>query len=284
MNIILGATGRIGSILVEELLKNEQPVRAVVRNELKAQKLKDMGAEVFVANYFESDSLKTAFQGGKTAFLLTPENPKSKDFIEDTKVILKNYREALLSSNITKIVGLSSMGAQYEAGTGNFIASYLLENTFSDMSIEQVFVRPAYYYSNWTGYIDLVRQQGILPTLFPINMKLPMIAPQDVGKFLSKIIMCSDPQEKVYEICGPQIYSSVEIAKTFEEIMNKSVTLQQISPIDWENMFLQAGFSKDGTKNLIYMTQAVIDGKTQSTGIHQVTLSTDFKTYLKNYL
>lgn len=281
MNIILGATGRVGSVLVEELLKKEQPVRAIVRNELKAQKLKDMGAEVFVADYFEIDKLKKAFQGGKSVFLLTPENPKSDNFIKETKVILQNYREALLSSKITKIVGLSSMGAQYETGTGNLIASYLLENAFSDIDIKQVFVRPAYYFSNWTGYIDLVKQQGILPTLFPIDMKLAMIAPQDVGKFLSKIMICQSFEEKIYEIRGPQAYSSVEVAKIFEEVMNKPVTLQQISPNDWENMFLQAGFSKNGAKNLVDMTQAVIDGKTQSTVTHQVTLSTDLKKYLE---
>lgn len=284
MNIILGATGQVGSILVEELLKKGQSVRAVVRNELKAQKLKNMGAEVFVADYFELEELKKAFQGGKSVFLLTPENPESKHFFKDTQIILQNYREAILSTGISKLVGLSSMGAQHETGTGNLLASHLLENAFSDMDIEQIFVRPAYYFSNWVGYIDLVKEHGILPTFFPVNMELPMIAPQDVGKFLAEVMSRQEPQEKVYELSGPEAYNSLEIAKIFEEVINRDVTLQQILPADWENTFLQVGFSKDGAENLMQMTQSVMDGKTQSETNHPIALSMDFKRYLKNTL
>jgi uncharacterized protein YbjT (DUF2867 family) len=37
MNIILGATGQIGSMLVDNLVKENQKVRCVVRNSKKAK-------------------------------------------------------------------------------------------------------------------------------------------------------------------------------------------------------------------------------------------------------
>ncbi|MCS4463880.1 SDR family oxidoreductase [Clostridium botulinum] len=40
MNIILGATGQIGTMLVDNLLEKGQPVKAVIRNYSKAQELK----------------------------------------------------------------------------------------------------------------------------------------------------------------------------------------------------------------------------------------------------
>jgi uncharacterized protein YbjT (DUF2867 family) len=49
MNIVLGATGQIGSMLVDNLLMKGQPVRAVIRNSLKAQELKNKGVEVIIA-------------------------------------------------------------------------------------------------------------------------------------------------------------------------------------------------------------------------------------------
>lgn len=281
MNIILGATGQVGSMLAEELLRREEPVRVVVRNETKAQTLKNMGAEVAIADYFDVESLKKAFQGGKTVFLLTPENPESDHFLQDTKALLNNYREAILSTDIRKIVGLSSMGAQNGRGTGSLLASHYLERAFQGINREQIFVRPAYYFSNWVGYMELVKEQGVLPTFFPIEMKLPMIAPQDVAKFLAEVIVNAQSQEKIIEITGPQPYSSLEIAKSFEEVLNRKVTLQQIVPADWEEALLSVGFSKDGTENLMQMTQAVIDGKTQTETSHVRTLATDFKTYLK---
>jgi uncharacterized protein YbjT (DUF2867 family) len=284
MNIILGATGQIGSMLIDNLLGKGQPVRAVVRNEFKAQKLKNKGAEVKIADYFDVEALKEAFQGGDSVFLFTPENPESRDFLSDIQRIILNYREAILSSGITKVVGLSSMGAQHESGTGNLLASYMLEHAFSDLEIEQIFIRPAYYFSNWLGYLELVKEYGILPTFFPPELKLPMIAPPDVAEFLSDAMTCKTPQERIYEITGPQDYSSSDIAKIFEYSLGKNVTLQQVLPEEWESTLIQAGFSKDGTKNLMLMTKAVIDGKTRNETTNQIRFSTDFKSYLKNFI
>ena len=284
MNIILGATGQIGSMLVDNLLKKGQPVRAVIRNGFKAQELKNKGAEVIIADYFDVEALKRAFHGGGSVFLLTPENPECENCLNEIQMIINNYREAVLSSKVTKILGLSSMGAQHESGTGNLMASYILEHAFSDLEIEQIFIRPAYYFSNWLGYLELVKEHGVLPTFFPPKMELPMIAPSDVAKFLSDVMICSTPQERIYEITGPHAYSSSDIAKIFGDVLNRNVTLQQVLPEEWESTLIQAGFSKDGANNIILMTKAVIDGKTRNDTTNQIRFSTDFKTYLKNII
>lgn len=281
MNIILGATGQIGFMLASNLLKKGQSVRAVVRNESKAHELRKMGIEVVVADYLDKEALKKAFYGGKSAFLLTPEDPKSENYMDEVRLILSNYQETVQASGINKIVGLSSMGAQHESGTGNLCASYLLEHTFSELNIEQVFVRPAYYYSNWIGYLELIMAQGILPTFFPPEMELPMISPTDVAAFLTEVMIRETPQERIYEIIGPHDYSSLEIARIFGNVLNKDVTLQQIPPHEWENTLVQAGFTTDGAMNLILMTKAVIDGKTKNDTPNPIRFLTDFKTYLE---
>ncbi|EOR26208.1 hypothetical protein A500_08791 [Clostridium sartagoforme AAU1] len=284
MNIVLGATGQIGYMLVENLLKQGEKVRAVIRDEAKAEKLKKIGAEIAIADYFNLDELKKAFSGGKTVFLLTPENPQSNNFLKETKIIIDNYREAILSSDITKIVGLSSMGAHNKEKNGNLMASYMLENAFLDLDIKQVFVRPTYYFSNWIGYMDLIKEYGILPTFFPINMRLPMISPIDVSKFLANVIINQGHQERIYEILGPKDYSPSEIAEIFEETLNKKVDLQLIVPSEWEKTLLESGFSKDAAENLMLMTKATIDGKGESRIKNKINLSMDFNKYLEEIL
>lgn len=284
MNVIFGATGQIGSMLVDNLLARGHKVRAVMRNDFKAQDYIDKGAEVAVADLFDEEALTKAMLGGNTVFLLTPENPKCEDYLKEIQTIINNYRRAIKSSKISKIVGLSSMGAQYGSGTGNLTASYLLENAFPDNEIEQIFVRPAYYFSNWIGYLEIVKEHGILPTFFPPDLQLPMIAPPDVADFLAEVIACSKAYEKIYEISGARPYSSMGIAKTFETVLGKKIELQQILPTEWENTFLQAGFSKDGAKNLMLMTKAVIDGKTKPGTACQVHTATGFKEYLESVL
>lgn len=283
MNIILGATGQIGSMLVDKLLEKGQPVRAVVRNDYKAQEIKDRGAEVAIANYFDLQALRKAFQGGNSVFLLTPENPGCENFLNETQTVLNNYREAILSSKINKIVGLSSNGAQHESGTGNLMASYMLEHIFSDLdNVEQIYVRPSYYFSNWIGYLETVKEYGILPTFFPPELEISMISPVDVAEFLSATMVCKNSQQRIYEISGPRAYSSADIAKIFEDVLNRKVAIHQVPPEEWENTLLQVGFSEDGAKNLMLMTKAVIAGKTKNETTNPKCFASDFEKYLKS--
>lgn len=281
MNIVLGATGQVGSMLAMNLLEKGQPVRAVVRNEDKAYELKKKGAEIIVADYLDKEALKKAFQGGESAFLLTPENPFSENYLDDMRLIIGNYQEGIQDAGIKRVVGLSSMGAHHESGTGTLKASYMLEHAFYDHATEQTFVRPSYYYSNWIGYLELMMSKGVLPTFFPPEMKIPMIAPKDVAEFLANSIMQKAPRKKIVEISGPYDYSSLEIAKICSELLQENVAIEQIIPSEWENTLKQAGFTSDGTTNLIQMTKAVIEGKTKAEGDEAISLHTDFKTYLK---
>ncbi len=108
-----------------------------------------------------------------------------------------------------------------------------------------------------------------------------MIAPADVAEFLSDIMICKNPQQRIYEITGPRAYSSEDIAKVFEGILKRNVSLNQVLPEELEGTLLQIGFSKDGAKNFELMTRAVIDGRTKNETTNPVCLSTDFEGYLK---
>ena len=284
MDIVLGATGQVGSGVAKGLLKKGREVRAVVRNGAKARELEKMGAEIAVADYLDREALERAFHGGGTAFLLTPEDPWSEHHIDDVRVMLGNYRESVQASGVNKIVGLSTMGAQLGPGSGDLYASYLLERAFWGLDVEQVFVRPTYYYSNWTGYLDLVKAQGILPTLFPPEMKLSMVSPLDISAYLAEAMVRDAPQERVAEVLGPREYSSLGIVKTFEDVLGRDVALQPIPPNEWGRMLTRAGFTADGIEDLTLMTKAVIDGRTKGERPDPVHLPTDFRTYLVNRL
>ncbi|MGV3509319.1 MAG: NAD(P)H-binding protein [Sphingobacteriaceae bacterium] len=282
MNIVLGASGQIGWAIVNKLLQNKKPVKAIIRDPKKVVAFKNKGIPVEIADAFDLQALIKAFSDGDTVFLLTPENPQSTNVIGETELLLKNYREAIRQSGIKKIVGLSSIGAQHKSGTGNLAMSYMLEHAFSDMSLKQVFIRPSYYYSNWMAYFEIVKQQSVLPTFFPVDFKLPMAAPTEVAEFAASMIVDGSRQRKIYELVGPA-YSSAEVAAVFGQVLNCEVTAQQIPEEKWEETLLQAGFSKNAATNMIEMTLAVINGKAQpeTAEEYRVKLSTSLQTYLK---
>ncbi|HPD75610.1 MAG TPA: NAD(P)H-binding protein [Methanoregulaceae archaeon] len=260
MHIILGAAGQVGSQVVRNLHRNGEPVTAVIRN--KASAVPCDGIETRVADLSDGPALKEIFREGRTVFLLTPENPSSGDVIGGTKKILANYHDAIRDSGIRKIVGLSSMGAQHPAGTGNLVMSYLLEHAFPDIPVQQVFIRPAYYYSNWLGFAAIAQETGVLPSFLPVNLKIPMTAPPDVAGFIASVLTDTrNTGNGTFEIAGPTLYSPSDVAIVFGELFKKQVTAHQIPPEQWKESLLRVGFSDNASDNLILMTQAVIDGR-----------------------
>lgn len=286
MNIILGASGQVGASIADHLTKSNTPVRGVIRDPEKAVDLERKGIEVRIADYFDSEALKKAVKDGELIFVLTPETATSEDLLGDTQTMLNNYRKAIETSEINKIVGLSSIGAQHKSGTGNLLMSYMLEHAFSELSIPRVFIRPAYYYSNWLMYLSAVQEQGVLPTFFPVNQKLPMISPKDVSAFIADKITNGIEKSATYEIVGPEELSPNDVAGIFGEVLGCNVKAQQIPRERWKETLQQAGFTDDAAQNLIEMTDAVINGNTtpEEKGSNPITLQTTFKQYLEEMI
>lgn len=258
MNIILGATGQVGSNLISELRNNGFPVRAVVRN---PDKLFDKTIETQTADLFNLEQLTEAFKDGTAVFVLTPENPTSNDIIGDTKRIVENYKKAIQATGIKKVVALSCVGSHIDGNTGNILMSRILEQGLDSLDIEKVFIRPSYYFSNWLGYLETVEQYSVLPTFFPEDLKIEMQSPVDLAKFIAKV-MADTSSEKVYELTGQQKYSSLDVANTFSKLLNKKVSVQSISQDKWKEMLMSLSFTENTAANLSDMTQAVIDNKT----------------------
>jgi uncharacterized protein YbjT (DUF2867 family) len=258
MNIIVGATGRVGSALVKELVKREMPVTAVIRDKDKAGMFDD-GVRVRIADVFDTEALIQAFSGGSTVFLITPENMCSEDVAGDAGRIIENYRKAVSLSGIKRVVGLSSMGAHVGKGSGNLYISYLLERAFSDLPVRTTFVRPAYYFSNWLGYLELAKEHGILPTFFNPEQKIAMVSPADVAQFAVIVMRSEALSAPVYEITAPTEYSSNEIAQIFGEYLNRDVVCQQVPQQQWIPTLKSAGFSDDAAQNMALMTETVVN-------------------------
>ena len=73
--LVFGATGNTGSILTPALLSAGHEVRAFVRNEEKAKSLKDAGAEIYIGDLDQGDTIDGALEGIEKVYLCTWNGP-----------------------------------------------------------------------------------------------------------------------------------------------------------------------------------------------------------------
>ena len=58
--LVTGATGNIGTYIIPQLIEGGANVRAIVRNATKAATIREMGAELFVGEFSNQESLDQA--------------------------------------------------------------------------------------------------------------------------------------------------------------------------------------------------------------------------------
>jgi len=284
MNIVLGASGQVGSAIVQFLSEKKVKVKAVVRNPEKADLFEKKGVEVAIADYYDLQALQNAVKDGEQIFVITPDTTTSNDILGDTKKILENYRKAIQNSGIKTIFGLSSGGAQYEKherNTGNLLMSNMLEHEFISLSVNQVFIRPSYFYSNWLLSLDMVKEKGILPSFFPADLKFYMNSPIDVARFIADKMVEGAKKSELIELVGPEKYSANDVAAALSENLGRKVTVQEIPRENWERTMNEMGFTEDVSKNFIKMTEVVADGIASLEGDAPVSLGTSLSEYIR---
>lgn len=283
MYIILGASGNVGATVVDRLLQNDLPVKGVTRSRQHAGVLQKKGAKAAIADAKDLPALQEAFADGTVLFAITAETFKEKDVLGETQEVLQNYRAAVEAAGIEKVVGLSSVGAQYNEGTGNLLMSHMLEHAFDGLPVRKIFIRPSYYFSNWLMYLPVVKEKGILPTFFPPEMRIAMMSPQDVAEIAANILAEDQSEDKIYELEGPQEYSSIDVAQAFSGALGMEVKVQQIPREQWEETLRQQEFSEDAIKNFVDMTEAVVSGKIVREGKELIKGDTALETYIRHH-
>lgn len=88
----------------------------------------------------------------------------------------------------------------------------------------------------------------------------------------------------MYELTGPESLSPCGVARIFEKQLRRDVDVQQIPRGKWEETLTSAGFSRHAAYQLIRMTEAVIDGKTEPGTGRVIAMPTSFDDYLTDYL
>ncbi len=259
MNVILGGTGHVGSAVATQLLARGEPVTIVTRDARRAAGWRDRGAEIAEADVDDVSSLRAALQRGRRAFLLNPPADPSTDTDAVERRRVASILAALEGLDLEKVVAASTGGAQPGERIGDLSVLWELEEGLRRQSIPAAINRGAYYMSNWDGLLDPVRSDGVLPTMFPADMLIPMVAPRDLGRAAADRLISSADDVGVRFVEGPERYSARDVARAFSAALGRPVELAVIRRAEWKKTFLSMGFCEPAATSYTRMIEASVD-------------------------
>ena len=179
----------------------------------------------------DGEALARALAGTQGAYLLNPPDLRATDALARARVVGDALVRAIRASRVPHVVFLSSIGAQHEAGTGPIRALHLIEDRLRTSGAKLTLLRPTYFLENWGSSLPAAARDGVLPTFFPADLSIPMIATKDVGLAAADALLHPPPKERILELAGPLDYSPADIARSVASILGREVT-PSVAPLD----------------------------------------------------
>ena len=155
---------------------------------------------------------------------------------------------ALAGSGLEKVVAQSTYGAQPGERLGDLNTLHELEAGVRDQPIPSAIVRAAYYYTNWDAQLDPIREAGVLTTMYPATLKIPMVSPDDLGREAARLLMASAD-------VGGTVY-----VEAFATALGRPVETAVVPRDHWEAAFRKLGFSDPAARSYARMTAISVDG------------------------
>jgi uncharacterized protein YbjT (DUF2867 family) len=260
---VLGATGHVGTSLVSALLARGEAVTAITREARHAEALRRQGAGIAEADVFDVPALRRAIEGAERLFVLNPPAPPGTDTAAEERRSLRAILDAIEGLPLQKIVAESTYGAQPGDRLGDLGVLYEMEQALAaqpvPVPVPVSVIRAAYYMSNWDAALAGARDEGVVESLFPRDFRLPMVAPEDLGRYAARLMFGAAEPSGPHYVEGPERYAAADVAAAFEKALGRPVRVVEVPPAQWEAWFRRAGFSEAGAASYAAMTRDTLD-------------------------
>ncbi|MEX0686377.1 MAG: NmrA family NAD(P)-binding protein [Balneolales bacterium] len=264
MYVITGATGKTGRIISNILLNQGNNIRVIARNEKRLWDFEEHGAEIMPGNLLDKDFVVRAFKRAKIAYIMIPTDPVSGDIYQLQKTLVDNYIEAILQSDITHVVTLSSVGAHLPDRVGIVQGLYYMEQRLNQIEqLNLLHVRATYFMENLFRTIDMVKSAGKIMMSFNPRLKFPITAKRDVAKVIVQHLLDLDFDGKfVRYVLGERDLSFNEVADVLgKAIGNRDLIYSQIMYENARSALVRSGMSESVADAQVDFIRAVNEGR-----------------------
>jgi NAD(P)H dehydrogenase (quinone) len=235
MIVITGASGQLGRLVIEGLLKKipAAEVVAVVRNPDRVKDLAALGVQVRQADYDQPDTLEKAFQGADKLLLISSSEvgrrvPQHRAVIEAAKragVKLIAYTSILRAD--TSPLPLAAEHKETEA---------LLQAS----GVPFVLLRNGWYTENYLASVPVALQHGVVLGSAG-DGRIASAARANYAEAAVAVLTGGDQAGRVYELAGDTSYTLAELAAEIALQSGKTVAYQNLPAADFEAALINAG-------------------------------------------
>jgi len=248
--LVTGATGNTCSILIPALISAGQQVRAFVRNENKAQSLKEAGAEIYVGDLDSPETIDAALEGIDQVYLCIWNGPSAA--AHGINVI-----------NAIKRVGADPFVVRHSAfGTkGSRIIQQIdeVDNALKTSGLRWTSIKPTFFMQNLMMAASSVKSDGNIYWDWA-HGKAGMIDVRDVAESAVGALTGKAEQGKEYILTGPESVSMYDVATSFTKELGRQVNYIPVPHEASKNAMMGMGFPEFIVDGYIELNEGFTNG------------------------
>jgi NAD(P)H dehydrogenase (quinone) len=229
--LVTGATGKIGGAVAAQLLEKGITTRAMVhRDDARGARLRDLGAEVVVADMFDIQQVTAAMDGVDRLYFNPPYHPH----VLDSAVA---FAVAARRAGVEAVVALGQWLASPEHPSLMTRQAWLTDRLFELLpDTAHVAVDPGWFADNYLQLVPMAAALGVLPTPTGGARNAPP-SNEDIARVAVGALLEPHRHDgRAYRPTGPKLLSGTDIADAVGEALGRRVRHIDIPP--W--MFMRA--------------------------------------------
>lgn len=275
--LVTGATGNVGSQVVQQLIAAGITPRVAVRSLKKADALKQAGAEPVEMDLDKPETVQPAFEGIDKVFLVSPFVP---NMVQLAAILVEAAKKANLKQ-VVRLSALSQPGTTLSKWHGD------VEKMIGDSGIPFTFLRPNGFMQNFVNSMaDTIKTQNAF--YMPIgDGKVSLVDTRDLAAVAVAALTNTGHEGKAYEITGPEALSNQQAASILSQVLGRTINYVDV-PEDAARQGMQSAGMPDVIVNALlelYTSYKAGQAATVSPVIEQVTgkKPISFEQFAKDY-
>ncbi|HTE01427.1 MAG TPA: NAD(P)H-binding protein [Mucilaginibacter sp.] len=258
---LTGSLGNISKPLAKQLIAAGNEVTIISSNADKAADIEALGARAAIGLISDADFLTQAFSGADVVYTMVPPDFSVVDYRKYVRDITNNYVEAIQKNDITRVVNLSSIGADVDGGTGQISGIHdgeLIWNALDNVAVKHL--RAGFFYTNLYGNIPMIKNMGIIGSNYGSATRLVMVHPEDIAAAAAEELQTPFTGKSVRFVTSDDRLVS-EVASVLGAAIGKP-DLQWVEFTDEQALdgMVKAGIPEATAKNYVEMNTAVRNG------------------------
>ncbi|CAG7651881.1 Quinone oxidoreductase 2 [Paenibacillus solanacearum] len=253
--LVTGATGKLGSKIVETLLKSVPASRLAVsvRNPEKAEHLRERGVDVRQGDFDRPDTLEAAFSGIDRLLII------SADGDNETRIRQHgNAVEAAKNAGV-KFIAYTSITNAKESHNLMAPTHRATEEAIANTGIPYAFLRNNWYLEN-----EIFGIQGVLAgapwvTSVANNGKVGWALQQEYAEAAANVLIGTGHEHTIYELSG-KLLTQEELASALGTVLGKEVPVHQVSDETYADIMKNAGVPDFVIPILVGIQQGIREG------------------------